>query len=103
MKLVISTSALIGRSPIAASRRCSHSGLGPFLTPRTRRSAKPRHNDGVVPKSSRTGAGTLHRLYRNVLQCAHVGSGEVARDAVDAGAIRPVRRQVDLDDGIVEM
>src|SRR5258708_5711176 len=41
MKLVISTSALIGRSPIEVRRFCSHSGDGPFLTPRTSRSAKP--------------------------------------------------------------
>ena len=40
IKFVISTSALIGRSPIAISRFCSQSGDGPFFTPRTRRSAK---------------------------------------------------------------
>ena len=44
MKLVISTSALIGRNPIEVSRFCSHSGDGPFLTPRTNRSAKPGHS-----------------------------------------------------------
>src|SRR5438105_15713670 len=41
MKLVISTSALIDRKPIDARRFCSHSGDGPFLTPRTSRKAKP--------------------------------------------------------------
>jgi hypothetical protein len=40
MKLVISTSALMGRKPIAFSRFCSQAGLGPFLTPRTTRPAK---------------------------------------------------------------
>jgi hypothetical protein len=33
-KLVMSTSAEIGRSPIAVSRSCSHCGDGPFFTPR---------------------------------------------------------------------
>ncbi len=47
MKLVMSTSALIGRSPIAISRFCIHSGDGPFFTPRTRRSAKPGHSSGA--------------------------------------------------------
>ncbi len=44
MKLVMSTSALIGRRPIEVRRFCSHSGDGPFLTPRTSRSAKPGHS-----------------------------------------------------------
>jgi hypothetical protein len=39
-KLVISTSAEIGRSPMARSRSCSHCGDGPFFTPRIRRPAK---------------------------------------------------------------
>ena len=43
----MSTSALIGRSPIAVSRCCSHAGDGPFFTPRTRRSAKPGHRSGL--------------------------------------------------------
>ncbi len=47
MKLVMSTSALIGRSPIAISRFCSHSGELPFFTPRTSRSAKPGHSSGL--------------------------------------------------------
>ena len=68
MKLVMSTSALIGRSPIAVSRFCSQSGDGPFFTPRTSRSAKAGQSDGVAPKSSvtATGQGTvaLHRLRR---------------------------------------
>src|ERR1700689_1167782 len=57
MEVGILTSALIGREPIAVSRFCSQSGDGPFLTPRTRRSAKAGHNDGVVPKSSATLTG----------------------------------------------
>ena len=57
MKLVMSTSALIGRRPIAFSRFCSHSGDGPFFTPRTRRSANAGQSDGVAPKSSVTVTG----------------------------------------------
>src|SRR5262245_54027384 len=57
MKLVMSTSALIGRSPIAVSRFCNQSGEDPFLTPRTRRSPKAGHSDGVLPKSSVTFIG----------------------------------------------
>ena len=36
----------LGRNPIDVKRRCSHSGEGPFLTARTRRSAKPGHSAG---------------------------------------------------------
>ena len=57
MKLVMSTSRLIGRRPIAVRRRCSHSGDGPFLTPRTSRSPKAGQSEGVAPKSSATDTG----------------------------------------------
>ena len=36
----MSTSALIGRRPIARRRFCSQAGDGPFVTPRTTRPAK---------------------------------------------------------------
>ncbi len=51
---------------------------------------------------ARAGAGAFHRLDRLVDELAHVGGGEVARDAVHAGAVRPVGRQLDLDHRIVE-
>ena len=57
MKLVMSTSALMGRSPIAVRRRASQSGERPFFTPRTRRSAKPGQSEGVSPKFSVTETG----------------------------------------------
>ena len=44
----------------------------------------------------------LHRLHDLVDELAHVGGGKVARDAVHAGAVRPVGRELDLDHGIVE-
>ena len=42
------------------------------------------------------------RLDRRRLQRPEPGRGEIARDAGDARRIGPVRRQVDVDDGIVE-
>ncbi|MGY4300627.1 hypothetical protein ACVWXN_008722 [Bradyrhizobium sp. i1.4.4] len=45
---------------------------------------------------------TLDRLDRGVLELAHVGRGKIAGDAVHAGAVLSVRRQIDLDHGIAE-
>ena len=50
----------------------------------------------------RTGKRALYRLDARVLELPHVGGGEIARDAVHAGAVGTVRRQVDLDHGIAE-
>ena len=50
----------------------------------------------------RTGKFALDRLDAGILELAHVGGGEVTRDAVHAGAILPVRRQVDFKHGIAE-
>ena len=47
----------------------------------------------------RTRELALDRLDRRVLELAHVGGGKVAGDAVHAGAILPVRRQVDFQRG----
>ena len=46
----------------------------------------------------RAGEGALHRLGRVVLVGAERGGAEVARDAVDARAVRPVGREIDFDD-----
>src|SRR3546814_16480679 len=43
-----------------------------------------------------------HRLRRQRLQVAEAGGGEVARDAAHPQAIAAVRRDGNLDDGIVE-
>ena len=54
----MSTRALIGRSPIAFRRRCSHSGLGPFLTPLITRPANTGQALAVsLSKSSLIGIG----------------------------------------------
>ncbi len=62
---------------------------------RRRRAEIERHFD-------RAGEFALDRLDRGVLELAHVGGGEIAGDAVHAGAVGPVRRQIDLDHRIVE-
>ena len=102
----MSTSALIGRSPIAVSRRCSQSGDGPFLhaahEPQREAAAERRRCAEVERHRDRTGKFALHRLDPGIHELAHVGGGEVARDAVHAGAVRTVGRQVDLDHRIVE-
>ena len=107
MKLVMSTSALIGRSPIAVSRRCSQSGEGPFLHAAhqpQREAAAQRGRVAEVERHRRRGQGTspFTGVDRRVVELADVGGGEVARDAVHAGAVRPVGREVDLDHRIVE-
>ncbi len=50
----------------------------------------------------RAGEFALDRLRRALLERADVGRGEIAGDAVDAGAVGPVRRQVDVDHRVVE-
>ena len=49
-----------------------------------------------------TGKRALHRLDARVLELPHISGGEIAGDAVHAGAVGAVRRQVDLDHGIAE-
>ena len=44
----------------------------------------------------------VDRLDACVPELAHVGGREVARDAVDAGAVGAIGREIDLDHGIVE-
>ncbi len=91
---------------MALSRFCSHSGEGPFLTPRTRRSAKGRAQRMRLAEVERhrdwAGEFALDRLRCAVLERADIGRGEVARNAVDAGAVRPVRRDGDVEHRIVE-
>ena len=65
--------------------------------------AQWRRRPEIQPHRDRTRTGAIDRLYRRVLQHTHIGGGEVPSDAVDAGAVRPIGRDVDLDDGIIEM
>ena len=99
----MSTSALIGRRPIAISRFCSHSGDGPFLTPRTSRSAKAGHKSGAsIFTATGQGNSPLTGLDGRILEFPHVGGAEVARDAVHARAVGAIGRQIDLDHGVIE-
>ena len=103
----MSTSALIGRRPIARRRFCIHSGEAPLLTPRTRRSAKAGQRcaslGGEIERDGRRAVeAPRDRRGRLRLQRAEAGGGEIAGDAGDAGRVGPVRRQIDVDDGIVE-
>jgi hypothetical protein len=50
----------------------------------------------------RAGEFALDRPDPGVPKLAHVGGGKIAGDAVHAGAIRPVRRQIDFEHGIAE-
>ena len=50
----------------------------------------------------RAGEFALDLLDAGILELAHVGGGEIAGDAVHAGAILPVRRQIDFEHGIAE-
>ncbi len=50
----------------------------------------------------RAGKLALDRLDSGILEFAHVGRGEIAGDAGHAGAVLPVRRQIDLEHGIAE-
>ena len=75
---------------MARSRFCSHSGDGPFLTPRTSLRPKAGQSDGglaeVERDRDRAGAGALHRRDRPLDQAAEAGGGEVARDAATPSA-----------------
>ena len=50
----------------------------------------------------RAGERALHRLGRAVLEVADRRGAEVAGDAVDAVAVRPVGREVDIDDRLAD-
>src|SRR5436305_14271922 len=49
--------------------------------------------DGYLHRARKFGLG---RLDRGVLEVAHVDGGKVARDAMHAGAVLPVGREIDL-------
>ncbi len=65
--------------------------------------AQRRRRAEVEPHADRARPVAGDRLDRLVLERPDAGGGKIAGDAVHAGGVRTVRRQVDLDDGIVEM
>ena len=65
--------------------------------------AQRRRRAEVEPHTDRARPGAGDGFDRLVLERPHPGGGEIAGDAVHAGGVGTVGRQVDLDDGIVEM
>ena len=59
--------------------------------------AERRRRAEIERDLDRAGEGALHRLGRAVLEGADGCRAEIARDAVDAGTVRPVGREIDLD------
>ena len=102
----MSTSAEIGRSPIAVSRSCSQRGLGPFLHAADRAADEERAGLGVGlgEMDRRSGCRSVPATGVDVErpQPAEPGRREIAGDAVHAEAIGAVGRDLDLDHRIVE-
>src|SRR6202035_5548756 len=77
-------------------------------------SEQPQASPPMMPTSDSTPSSSaithipLSRVFAldgadgRILELAHVGGGKVAGDAMRAGAIRPVRRQIDFEHGIAE-
>jgi hypothetical protein len=106
MKLVMSTSALIGAQA---------DGLEPLLQPLRRRAVFDAAHEAERERGTqrmglaeveldrhRAGEFALDRFRHAFLERADVGRGKVARYTVDAGAVRPVRRQVDVEHRVIE-
>ncbi len=101
-KLVMSTSALIGRRPMERSRRCSQSGLGPFRTPRTVRPSTQRQAGRVDAPADRGGEPAPHRRRRPGRQRAQPGGRQVPRHAAHGERVAAVGRDRDLDHRVVQ-
>ena len=103
----MSTSALIGRSPIAVEPP-----LQPFRRRAVLDAAHQPQREAAAERGRRAEVERhLHRAGKRrrppasigrVLELAHVGGREIARDAVHAGAVGPVGRELDLDHRVVE-
>ena len=97
----MSTSAEIGRRPIARSRSCSHCGDGPLLhaadQPADEERAGLAGDVGREIDRDRAGEAAGHRLDRRGPQPAEAAGGEVAGDAGDAERVGAVRGDGDVD------
>ena len=95
----MSTTLLIGRWPAAVSRAFSHAGDGPIVTSSNARAVKRGHRP----------VSTTHLDRHVAVRCSGIvlprrlrepGAGRgvhLARDAVDAEAVRPVGRDLELE------
>ena len=98
IRLVTSTSAEIGRRPIDFRRSCTHLGDGPFFTPRIRRPANIGQafaaSGGKFERDRLRATGICPRpaVTVAVLQPAQARRRQIARDAVDAGAVAAIGR-----------
>ncbi len=97
----------MGLRPIARSRSCTHLGEGPFFTLRIKRPANSGQAFAVSGgKLSATVFGLaklpgtgMHGL---ALERPETGGGQIARNAVDGGAVAAIGRDGDVDHRIVE-
>ncbi len=74
----------------------AHIAAGEHRT-RVRRGGREIERDGLRARES-----ARHRFHRAVLQCADAAGREIASNAVNPRRIAAVRRERDIDDGIVE-
>ena len=99
----MSTSAEIGRSPIASSRRRSQSRARPVAHAADMAAEKQRAGRAVLDRDAdRRAEAARDRGRVERLQTAEPGGGEIAGDAAHAEAIGAVRRHLDVDDRIAE-
>src|ERR1044072_5048746 len=99
----MSTTFEIGRWPAASSRALSHIGDGPIRTPSYARAVKRGQRSVASTTTSHPGspandpASVSHAGAESGERRAGPGMGR-ARDAVDAEAVRSVRRDLELED-----
>ena len=103
-KLVMSTSALIGRRPIEISRSCSHCGLGAVAQVADGAAEDPGAGLGPVDLPARAAVGTPARSSpaATVSACRCRPAARSRATPRTAEAIAAVRRDADVDDRIVE-
>ncbi len=99
-KLVMSTTLLIGRMPAADSRAFSHSGDGPMVTSSNSRAVKRGHRSGSSTSIRTPGTSPGRARILAPRRRGERGAGgrvDLARDAVDAEAVGPVGRDLELE------
>ena len=96
----MSTTLLIGRMPAAVNRALSHSGEGPIVTPSYSRAVKrgqsSRSWTSMLTPGTSPGRARVVAPWRRLERRAG-GRVGLARDSVDAEAVRPVRGDLELE------